>query len=643
MAILQFDKKELGNLEYSLQREFLSTNRAGGYMNTTITCCNTRKYHGLMICPVDTFGDQNFVLLSSLDDTVIQHDQAFNLALHRFPGTYEPRGHKYIVDFKYTPTPTITYRVGGVILQKEMLWIHKAQQLLIRYTLLEANSPTKLRLRPFLAFRNIHALSKVNMDADVLSYKIKGGVKSRMYEGFPWLNMQVSQRAEFVAAPNWYNDFEYFADRDRGYLHSEDLLTTGYFEMSIKKDKSIIFSASTSEVDTKQLEEMFNEEIARRTNKTEFLPCLTHSARQFIVKKDKKTEIVAGYPWFGSRFRDALIALPGIMLTQGNVNGCKDVLGTIIAQAKDGVLPNTPGNYNTADTSLWLFHTLQELEKHVGECDIWKEYGHVMKLVLNAYIVGVHPYVKMHENGLIWASMPGRAMTWMDAVIDGNPVTGRDGYQIEVNALWYNAVCYTLALAEKHDDKKFVKEWTPIRKLIKINFDKTFSLPEDRYMADFANEWQVNKFIRPNQVIACSLPYSPINDEQKKDILKTIETHLLTPQGLRTLSPRNPLYKGRYEGNPQQRDLAYHEGSVWVWPLEHYVKAKFKLYGKQYLAEAAELLEGFHVDITSYGIGSIAEVYDGDPPHNPKGAISQAWSVGAVLMINSMVEEYSKK
>ena len=202
MAVLHFDKNELGNLEYSLQREMLSTNRAGGYMSTTIVCCNTRKYHGLMVCPKDDRDENNYVLLSSVDETVVQHEQSFNLAIHRFPGVYDPRGHKYITDFTYTPAPAITYRVGGVILKKELLWIHSRTQLLIRYTLLDARSQTQLRLRPFLAFRDRHTVGRANMEADGRSYPIEGGVRNRLYEGFPWLHMQIDAPSEFVAAPD---------------------------------------------------------------------------------------------------------------------------------------------------------------------------------------------------------------------------------------------------------------------------------------------------------------------------------------------------------------------------------------------------------------------------------------------------------
>ena len=456
MAVLHFDKNELGNLEYSLQREVLSTDRRGGYMSTTIVCCNTRKYHGLMVCPKDDDDENNYVLLSSVDETVVQHDQTFNLAIHRFPGVYEPRGHKYITDFTYTPTPAITYRVGGVVLKKELLWIHSRTQLLIRYTLLDARSDTQLRLRPFLAFRDRHGLSKANLFADGRSYPIPGGVRNRLYEGFPWLHMQMNVPCEFVAAPDWYYNFEYAEEIDRGYPGHEDLLTTGYFETDIVKGQSVIFSCSTEEVDPATLEKDFMEELARRSNKIDFLSCLRHSARQFIVRHGDKTEVVAGYPWFGRWGRDTFIALPGITLTQGGVESCCEVIDTMVREMKDGMFPNMGSAYNSVDAPLWFFWTLQCLEKHIGGGrKLWKAYGKPMKEILESYMRGGE-WVQVRESGLVWAAHPNYAMTWMDAVVDGRPVTGREGYQVEINALWYNAICYTLELARKNKDTDFV-------------------------------------------------------------------------------------------------------------------------------------------------------------------------------------------
>ena len=478
MSALTFDKSELGNLEYSLQREMLATDRIGGYMSTTIVCCNTRRYHGLMVAPIDD-SDRTYVLLSALDETIIQHDQTFNLALHRFQGTYEPRGHKYITDFEYTPTPTITYRVGGVILKKEMLWIHKRTQLMIRYTLVYAHSETRLRLRPFLAFRDKHALTHANMEADGHSYPAVNGVKCRLYGSFPWLYLQTSKPgAEFVPAPDWYYNFEYRQDIARGYDGYEDLMTTGYFETELKKGESIIFSASLDEMgSTKTIEEVFGGSIARRTHKIDFISCLEHSARQFVIRRPgNRTEVVSGYPWHGVSGRQTFVSLPGITLWQNHKEDCIDALDTQVRGMQDGMFAGNASAAAAADAPLWFFWTLQRLEAQIGAKKIWKHYGEAMKQVLESYKRGVAGRVALNDNGLVWASSDEVPLTWMNSVIDGRSVTPRNGYQVEVNALWYNAVRYALRLAGEAGDTKFVKAWEKLPERTAASFNELFRL-----------------------------------------------------------------------------------------------------------------------------------------------------------------------
>lgn len=644
MSALTFDKSELGNLEYSLQREMLATDRKGGYMSTTIVCCNTRKYHGLMVAPIDQ-SDEAYVLLSSLDETIIQHDQSFNLALHRFRGVYEPRGHKYITDFQYTPTPTITYRVGGVILRKELLWIHKRTQLMIRYTLVDAHSDTTLRLRPFFAFRNKHSLSKANVEANGRSYSISGGVKCKLYEGYPWLYLQTNKAdAEFVAAPDWYYDFEYPEEIKRGYDGYEDLLTTGYFEMPIKKGESVIFSAATDEMATGEtISQIYEASIARRTHKIDFLSCLHHSARQFVVRRPGgRTEMIAGYPWYGTVGRDTLISLPGIVLEQNYKEDCMDVLDTMVAQMQDGDLAGNASAWVAADAPLWMFWTLQNLEKHITAKKLWERYGEAMKSILRAYRRGFGDRVKLHDNGLVWAAAEGECLTWMNTKVDGKPVAQRAGYAVEIQALWYNAVCYTLALARKYKDKAFVEEWAAEPAKTKESFISKFWLDEG-YLADYVNDYETNDYRRSNMLVACGLDYSMLSEEQVMDVLSVVRQHLITPRGVRSLSPRNPHYEPSYAEDQRSQDLASRNGSIWVWPLMFYVKSCFAIGGERFLPTAEEMLEGFDSEIQTSCIGSVSECFEGDPPFRARGCLSQATSVGALLYISSMVGEWRKR
>lgn len=642
MAALTFDKKELGNLEYSLTREMLATDRRGGYMSTTIVCCNTRKYHGLIVAPIDD-SDRSFVLLSSLDESIILDGQRFNLAIHRYRGVYEPRGHKYITDFKYTPNPAITYRIGDVVLKKELLWIHRRTQLMVRYTLVEGNvDQITLQLRPFLAFRDRHDVSKANMYANAMSYPVDGGVKCKLYDNFPWLNMQCSEKStEFVPAPEWYNDFEYTMELQRGYEAYEDLLTPGYFELTMKVGQSIIFSASTEEVEAAGLMQDYENSVSRRTEKIDFHSCLQHAARQFLVNRpDGAMEVVAGYPWYGVVGREAMSSLPGLTLEQDHKEDCMAIIETLFQKATiDDVHPSLHPS-NAVDAPLWIYRTLQILEEQIGAEAIWEKYGFHMKTLLNYYRSGECANVTLHDNGLIWAWSDEKSLTWMDTTADSRKYASRrNGYQVEVNALWYNAVSYTLELAQKFGDTEFVESinWLPER--TKETFNQLFWLGEG-WLADFVNHDSKECSVRPNMIIACALKYKMLTDQQQMSIINTVHQHLLTPKGLRSLSPINPLYGF---GGMSTNNIAPKNGSVWVWPLMFYAKACFDVMGESFLPEAEAILANFEENIEFCGIGSVSEYFDPDPPHTPRGAISQAWSVASLLEIHKMVKEYKAK
>ncbi|MFI3277394.1 MAG: glycogen debranching enzyme N-terminal domain-containing protein [Rikenellaceae bacterium] len=638
MAALTFDKNELGNLEYSLQREMLATDRRGGYMSTTIVGCNTRKYHGLMVSPIDGSG-RDYVLLSSLDETIIRDDQRFNLALHRFKGVYEPRGHKYMTDFVYTPCPTMTYRVGDVVLRKELLWIHKRTQLMVRYTLVEGgrNRPVTLQLRPFLAFRDRHALSKANLYADGRSQRVTGGVKCRLYDGFPWLYMQTSKAdVEFVSAPDWYYDFEYQRELERGYESHEDLLTPGYFELDLKFGESVIFSASTDEMFSGEtIKSAFEASIARRTHKIDFKSCLEHSARQFVVRAaDGRVVVNAGYPWYGVVGRDTMMALPGLTITQGHKEDCIEIMDSLYKQYCDGVIDESFLPENAVDASLWGVRVIQMIEKEIGRKATWDKYRGMLTAIVDQYRNSMSYKYSLHDNGLIWAWSDDKSMTWMDYTEDSSTLKPRNGYQVEVNALWYNAVSYLVDLAKEFKDRELISTWGELPAKIKESFISRFWMDEG-WLADYVNNEPHEVIIRPNMIVACALDYKMLTEEQQVSVIRVVNQHLLTPRGLRSLSPRNPLYNDKLSS---LWNNAPKNGSVWVFPLLLYVKSCFDIMGDSFLPQAEEILEQFNEEIQSYGIGSIGEYFEADPPHQSRGAISQATSVAAVLEVLAMVE-----
>lgn len=644
MYYLKFDKTQLINLQYSLDKEILRSNRAGSYASFTIVGCNTRKYHGLLVSPVETLGGEPHVLLSSLDAAVIQHDKEFRFGIHKYAGDlYEPGGHKYIREFHADIIPVTTYRVGGVVLQEEKLLVERREQILVRYTLLEAHSDTLLRFKPFLAFRNAHQLTHANLEAETHVGFIDNGVKLRMYPGFPYLHMQFNKPVEFVSVPHWYYNIEYLREQERGYDYKEDLFVPGYFELPIRKGESVVFSGSTSPASTSGLKRTFGYELGKRTPRNSYKNCLVNSAQQFIKRYKGRTEIIAGFPWFGSWGRDTFIALPGLTLSLGHRKTFEDVMKTETSRMKDGLFPNVGAEgdfaFNSVDAPLWFFWDVQQYIKHTGdEATAWKKYGKPMKAILKAFRRGTAYNIHVRENGLIYAGDEKHALTWMDAITSEGPVTPRTGYAVEINALWYNAVVFVLQLAEKFGDESFIKAWSFMPEKIRNNFLELFWSDEKGYLADYHDGQYADWSVRPNQVIALSVPNSPLENRMMEAVLKIVKRELLTPRGLRTLSPKNPMYKGIYEGDQETRDKAYHQGTVWPWLLGPYGDALLRVFGTSALPELRKLVWSFEEEMNQHGVGSISEIYDGDPPHRGRGAISQAWSVAEVLRMMYVIE-----
>ena len=645
MSYINFDKSQLVNLEYSLNRELLRSNRAGSYANTTIINCNTRKYHGLLITAQPGIDNENHILLSSLDETVIQMESEFNLGIHKYPGgKYNPKGHKYIRDFVTEPYPKMTYRVGGVILTKEMVFTTREDRMIIKYTLVEAHSPTKLRLTPFLAFRNIHALTKENISADKKYEKVPQGIKVRMYQGYTDLFMQISKPNEYVHVPDWYYNIEYQEEMERGFEYQEDLYVPGFFEFEIKKGESVFFAAGTKELNTASMKRTFDAELEKRIPRNNFANCLTNAAQQFIVRKEMGTEVIAGFPWFGRCGRSTFISLPGLTLVNGDYSTCKSIIDTMLTELKGPLFPNfgsgTSTTYNSADGSLWFFWALQQYALFTGEQkEIWAEYGKKMKLILDGYRNCTEFNIHMDSDGLIYAGVHGIALTWMDAIAHGKPVTPRIGKTVEVNALWYNAIRFSMEMAELAGDKDFCKEWEDLSCKIPGSFLEAFWSPEKRYLADYIDGEYKDWTVRPNMVIATSLPFSPVREEIRKEVLSRVRQELLTTRGLRTLTPKSPVYKGSYYGDPDTRDSAYHQGTVTPWLLGHFVEGYLRIHGKSGMSLVKSLYEGFEPVMTEHGIGTISELYDGDPPHTGRGAISQAWSVAELLRIDYLIKK----
>lgn len=649
MSYIQFDKSQLINLEYSLSKEVLRTNRAGSFACTTLVGCNTRKYHGLLISPIPNFDNNYYVLLSSLDETVVQNEQRFNLGIHKYEGdNYIPKGHKYIRDFNVENTPQITYRVGNVVIQKSSLLVDKEEQILIKYELLDAVLPVVMQFSPFLAFRNFHELSKSNMFVNKKIRHIQNGIKCRLYDGFPYLNLQFSKEPEFVPVPDWYYNIEYLKEQERGYDYKEDLYVPGYFELSLKKGESVVFSASLKEASPAGLKRKFSADVKKHPTRHSFRECLATAADQFFVKKEKETQIIGGYPWYGAFKREAFLALPGLTLTLGNSALFTSVLDTMLKRIKNCILKKSiRENQNdllSVDIPLWAIWDVQQYYLNGGKPEeIWTKYGKILKDIVKCYRDGSSSLFKLEDNGLINISEHGIPLTWMDSTLYQKPVLQRIGFVIEVNALWYNALKFIISLAEKNRDSKYADQLKPIAEEVEKSFIDIFWDSKKRYLADSVFNSEKDFAVRASQVIAVSMHYSPLIKEMKKAVLDVVQKELLTPRGLRTLSPKNPNYEGRYTGSPENRELAIHQGTVFPWLLQHFAEAYLSIHGKSGLAFIKKLVAGFEEEMNEGTIGTLSEIYEGDPPHTGKGAISYAPSVATILRMLDLIDKENDK
>lgn len=645
MSYLEFDKTKLINLSFSLNQELLRSNRSGSYSSTSLIFCNTRKYHGLLVTPQPMIDDDLHVLVSGIDPTIIQHDTEFHLGIHRYPGgNYSPKGHKYMREIIIGSIPRIVYRVGGVVFSIESLFASKSDRMLLKYTVEECNSPTKIRLQPFLAFRQRHRLSKANNFIDKTYKFSENGVNFKLYQGYTPVHFQFSKKVEYIHTPDWYYNIEYEKERLRGYDFLEDLFVPGFFEFDLKKGESIILSLGTDEISPAGLSKLFKKELELRPARDNFRKSLENAADQFIQRRDGKTDIVAGYPWFGVWGRDTFISLPGLTLSTGKYDLARAILDTMSKRLNGPLFPNmgtdTQAAFNSIDAPLWYFWAIQQYTNATSKFEeVWKSYGRKMLAILEGFKNGSDFNIKMLDNGLVRGGIQGKALTWMDAISQGKAVTPRIGMPVEINALWYNAIRFYMELAEKMNKKTEIKKWAEIAGRIEQSFTPAFWDESKAYLADYVDGDYKNWDIRPNMIFAASLPYSPVTDYIKVAVVKKVKEELLTVRGLRTLSPGHPDYEGIYEGDQNARDKAYHQGTVWPWLFGHYAEAYLKIRKKTGLVKMEWYLEQFEQTIYEHGIGTISEIYDGDPPHTPRGAISQAWSVAEILRVMDIIEK----
>lgn len=645
MAFLKFNKSELVNLSYSLKREIICANKTGAYCNTSIVTCNTRRYHGLLAVPVDAFGGKKHLLLSSLDESLILNGKQFNLGIHCYGSVYEPRGHKYIIDFEADPVPKITYKVGEILFTKSILLVPDSDQVMIRFELVNAPAKVKLLLTPFLAFRDIHALTDENPNARTEGWEIPNGVAFNLYEGFPDLNMQFNTKdVSFETAPCWYKGITYSDEYRRGFACKEDLYVPGHFETEMKPGDAIVFSASVALANPSGLKRKFDSFVAKAAKITTTHEQLVHCAD--LLKQDRGGHkmITAGFSWlYTGLLRETLEALPGLTLyANGDKAEFEEILDNLIADNQERLFHRT----TQVEAPLRLADTLgRYIEFGADPKAVWKKYGPTVKGILESYLPGRRVEVAMQPNGLLWAQLDHWALSWMNTYVDGNPVTERAGYQVETNAMWFQSVLFAVTMERKYSpsDSAFLKEWSHILDLIRENFQNTFWNARAGYLADYVDNAGQHLEVRPNMLYALVGEDIPVEPEVAQRVLQVIDNELVTRRGIRTLSPRHSEYKGVYEGSQTDRDLAYYNGCCLTSLLGPYCEVCFKMKGAAFLNKAQWLVNGFYEDLNKHGVGAFSELYDGDPPHEPHGAISSALSTAALLEVEYLKNKYKEE
>jgi predicted glycogen debranching enzyme len=644
-------RDECVNTETATRKEWLDTNGIGGYASSTIINCHSRKYHGLLVAALSKPRGR-FVLLSKVETSLVSDGKEFLLSTNKYPGVYHPTGHQFVDCFDQGLFPAITFRIGDVVIKKTMMMVHGENTVLLHYELLEGKVSPTMRIRPLLAYRGVHTLTRENMFLRPKTFPEKNGCVIEPYEGMPPLHMGTNRLSEFFPGPRWTRNMEYLIERSRGFDYQEDLFCPGMFEVQLHKGKPVIFAASVEPLGNLERKRK-GEQVRRETlfeqsgDRATSVRWLKYFADQFLIRNVSGfASVIAGYHWFGEWGRDTMIALPGLTFHAGRTGFGEEVLAAYAGLERDGLLPNYLDQssehlaYNSVDASLWFFWAVQEYLKTKGNrAFVMKKLYPALTHIVAAHLDGRVPLCGLAPDGLLYAGNAQTQLTWMDAQAYGKPVTPRNGAAVEINALWYNALRFFLELATD-DDKDLVTRAREAAAKLEGAFIDRFWNADGHCLYDVVNGDRRDPSVRPNQIFAASLPYTLLDVAHMRAVVSKTQAHLLTPYGLRTLSPRDPGYSPFYRGDANARDSAYHQGMVWPWLAGHFGEALLRQAEDKAGARAflriyfKPILRSFPDD---FGITSIPEIYTGNPPHLPQGCIAQAWSMGEAIRLNKLL------
>ena len=610
--MITFERDVLNDFERVSTLEWLETNGIGGWASSSLAFANTRRYHGLVVAAHPSRPERS-VIVSRLDETV----GGLFLGCSRFPSVVHPHGFEYLRSFQKAVFPVWEYDTGRVVLRKTVITVQGENTTILLYEVLKAQKPFPMRLQPFLAGRDYHSLMPRSSDPTI-----------------PFVNIDVPG-ARYTAAPESWHDFQYDRETERGLDDREDLFTPGIYDVTLRKGDVMPVVLCADDDDERDAFELIDRERSRREALTifgdDFLDDLAVAADQFLIERgSSEPTIIAGYHWFTDWGRDTMISLPGLCLSTGRADKGAEILRRWLGTVSRGMIPNrfpdgsSAPVFNAVDATLWLFVAIWRYLEATRDGSMSAEAVPVLRSIIEAFERGTRFNIHVDEDGLLYAGATGVALTWMDAVVDGEVMTQRSGKPVEVNALWYNALRIMAMLTGE-------AAWNARADAVRVAFEAAFWNPSKQCCFDVVGP--IDESIRPNQLFALSLPFPLFADRRGESILNICEARLLTPVGLRTLAPEDPRYRGKLTGSPRDRDAAYHQGTVWAWLLGPYADAVLRIRGESGREQAGRALQAMRAQLREAGVGTLSEVFDGDAPHTPRGCIAQAWSVAEVLRI----------
>lgn len=646
--MIQFDETICGNLNEALRREWLETNGLGGFASSTITGLNTRRYHGLLTAatrpPVG-----RMALLEKLEETLVVNGERFDLSANQYSGAVHPQGYRYLKAFRLAPFPIFVYEVAGVEIEKSVFMVHGENTTVVQYKLIQKpeEADCRLEIHPLVAFRDYHGTAHEN---DALSNHVEtldGVATIQPYADLPELHF-AHNAAELAVTGYWYRNFEYAVERERGLDFTEDLFNHFALKFDLSANEQPTVIASTEIRAAGDADALRQAEIERRENllsgvgQDELIRTLTLAADQFIVGRGEQKTVIAGYHWFCDWGRDTMIALPGLTLTTGRHDIARSILLEFVRHVDHGMLPNRfpdageEPEYNTVDATLWYFEAVRALIQHTEDYEFVRRHLYdTLVDILHWHEKGTRYRIHVDSDGLLFAGEPGVQLTWMDAKIGDWVVTPRIGKPVEIQALWFNALSVMEILAGKFNDSANAERFAAMAEKAKESFNQQFWNEAAGCLYDVVDGEMRDGSIRPNQILAVSLHHSMLDQERARQIVAVVERELLTPAGLRSLSPNDSQYIGIYQGDMRSRDGAYHQGTVWGWLIGPFITAYLKANGKTDAAreQARRWVNGFLPHLREAGLGQVSEIFDGNAPHAPRGCAAQAWSVSELLRV----------